>query len=580
MGDYVFQSSSPYTQTFTETMINPTGTISFWPIGADPSRAVVAGNYNLSANTIYTVSPQSFPVFSNVFFSFDIRSVLYRNDTYSLSIYRNGVVKQLEATITNPFTWFPYNYVVSYQPGDQLYVKSNQHLNYGLSVPFTLIVNASVVVDQSVYNLFSTILATMTIDVDVAFTARLNGATIIPVTFTQQGKQYTIQLKNYTVPLGNYRLEFLLVNSPTVIVSSPTFVVTTEITVDQLDYTIISTVNASVYVGVPTTFTVILQDADGLFPPITLPSFTANLLSTYSFKLYGLPLTDANYVLQFTSNVVLTSPIFFISQSYFSFEELIVPIPPSRATTNTLCVTSKKNNIPTTIISVKNNIVYPTAIRGERQYLVPCGVIPYLKEFTELLKTLTLRNALLFLIQKYNIPQNAPAVTNQKRYQLPTANSKVLKPIVQYTASFRLAGSTTGVSVGYDKRFVDKLSNARFVTLCNDDTKTFSSLYTDMLKNATYWISTLARFTKDGDFTYCVVRPVNGSLKQILTASITLVNNRLVFTPYILGLVLAFYEPYGAIDMTIMYSSKRLEDIYNYLEAAYFKIYLNPATAL
>jgi hypothetical protein len=243
-------------------------------------------------------------------------------------------------------------------------------------------------------------------------------------------------------------------------------------------------------------------------------------------------------------------------------------------------VTSKKNNIPTTIISIKNNIVYPTAIRGERQYLVPCGVLPYLKELTELLKTLTLRNALLFLIQKYNIPQNTPPATNQKRYQLPTANFKVLKPIVQYTASFRLAGSTPGVSVGYDFRFVDKLTDARFVTLCNDDTKTFSSLYTDMLKNATYWISTLARFTKDRDFTYCVVRPVNGSLKQILTGSISLVNNRLIFTPYILRLVLAFYQPYKAIDMTIMYSSKSLEDIYNYLVAAYVKIYLNPATAL
>lgn len=580
MGNYTFQSSSPYTQNFTENIIQPTGTISFWPIGADPSNAVVAGNYNLSANTIYVILPASFPVFSGVFFSFDIGAVLYRNDRYSLSLYRNGVVKQLEASITTPFTWFPYKYLVTYQPGDQIYVKSNQRLNYGLSVPFTLQVNASVVVDKLMYNLFSAVVATMTIDVDVAFTARLRGPTIIPVTFTQEGNQYTIQLKDYSIPLGNYRLEFLLVNSPTILVPSQTFLVTTDITLDQVEYTLISTVNASVYVSVPTTFSVVLQDIDHLFPPIPLPSFTANLLTAYSFKLYGLPVQDANYVLQFTSNIVLTSPVVFISRSYFSFDELILPTPPSRATTNTLCTTSKKNNIPTIIISIKNNIVYPTAIRGQRQYLVPCGVLPYLKELTELLKTMTLRNALLFLIQKYNIPQNTPPVTNQKRYQLPTANFKVLNPIVQYTASFRLAGSTPGVSVGYDIRFVDKLTDARFVTLCNDDTKTFSSLYTDMLKNATYWISTLARFTKDGDFTYCVVRPVNGSLKQILTGSITLVNNRLIFTPYILRLVLAFYQPYGAIDMTIMYSSKSLEDIYNYLYAAYVKIYLNPATAL
>ena len=581
IGDYVFQSSSPYTYNFIEDMIDLSGNISFWAIGADPSNAVVASSYTLSANTIFIALSSSMPIFSGVFFSYDIGAVLYRNDTYSMSLYRNGtVVEELEAVVANPFTWFPYKYAATYQPGDQIYVKSNQHLNFGLSVPFTFQVNASVTVDQSVYTIFSTIVATMTIDADTAFTVRLNGATNIPVAFTQEGNQYTIQLKDYNLALGNYQLDFLLVNSPTIIVSSPSFLVTTSVTVDQPEYTIISTVNATVYVGVPTTFTVVLQDVDQLFPPISLPSFTANLLSTYSFRLYGLPLTDANYVLQFTAGTVITSPVFFISQSYFSFDELILPIPPSRATTNTLCVTTKKNNLPTTIISIKNNIVYPTAIRGQRQYLVPCGIIPYLKELTELLKTLSLRDALLFLIQKYNIPQNTQAVANKTRYQLPTANSKILKPIVQYSASFRLSASTTGVSVGNDIRFVDKLSDARFLTLCNDDTKTFSTLYTDMLKNATYWISTLPRFTKDGDFTYCVVRPVNGSLKQILTASITLVNNRFVFTPYILRLVLAFYQPYGAIDITIMYSSKSLIDIYNYLVAAYEKIYLNPATAL
>ena len=581
MGNYTFQSSSPYTENFTEDIINPIGNISFWAIGSDPSRAVVAGSYNLSANTIFIALPSSMPIFSGVFFSYDIGAVLYRNDTYSMSLYRNGtVVEELEAIVANPFTWFPYKYAATYQPGDQIYVKSNQHLNFGLSVPFTFQVNASVTVDQSVYTIFSAIVATMTIDADTDFTVRLNGATNIPVAFTQEGNQYTIQLKDYNIALGNYQLDFLLVNSPTIIVSSPSFLVTTSVTVDKPDYTIISTVNATVYVGVPTTFTVVLQDVDQLFPPIALPSFTANLLSTYSFRLYGLPLTDANYVLQFTAGTVITSPVFFISQSYFSFDELILPIPPSRATTNTLCVTTKKNNLPTTIISIKNNIVYPTAIRGQRQFLVPCGIIPYLKELTELLKTLSLRDALIFLIQKYNIPQNTPPVTNKARTQYPTANFKVLKPIVQYAASFRLAASTTGVSVGNDIRFVDKLSDARFVTLCNDDTKTFSTAYTDMLKNATYWLSTLAPFNKDGDFTYCVVRPVNGSLKQILTASITLVNNRLVFTPYILRLVLAFYQPYGAIDMTIMYTSKSLIDIFNYLVAAYEKIYLNPATAL
>jgi hypothetical protein len=203
-----------------------------------------------------------------------------------------------------------------------------------------------------------------------------------------------------------------------------------------------------------------------------------------------------------------------------------------------------------------------------------------LKELTELLKTLSLRDALLFLIQKYNIPQNTPAVANKTRYQLPTANSKVLNPILQFTTSFRLSNKVLGNSVPISTAFVQKLSDARTLVLCNDDTKTFSTLYTDMLKNATYWLSRLAPFTKDGDYTFCVVRPIQGSLKQFITASITLKDNQLIFTPVILRVVLSFYEPYGAIDFSIMFTSPLLSEILKYLSAAYEKIYINPATAL
>ena len=101
-----------------------------------------------------------------------------------------------------------------------------------------------------------------------------------------------------------------------------------------------------------------------------------------------------------------------------------------------------------------------------------------------------------------------------------------------------------------------------------------------MLVNAAYWLNTLQPFKKDGDFTYCVVRPINGSLKQLITASISLKNNRLVFTPVILRLVLGFYNAYGPVDIVIMFSSKSIVDILNYLIAAYEKIYLNPSTAL
>jgi hypothetical protein len=581
LGNYTFQSSSPYTYNFTEDIVDPIGDVSFWPLGSPETASIITDSYNLSADTIYVALPASIPIFSGVFFSYDIGAVLYRDDTYSMSLYRNGaVVQELEENVANPFTWFPYKYVVTYQPGDQIYLKSNEHLNYGLSVPFTFVVNASVALDKTEYTVFSTIVATMTIDAETDFTAQLRGPVTIPVTFTQQGNQYTIPLNPYNIPLGNYQLDFLLVNSPTIMVTSPTFLVTTGVTLDQTEYTIISTVNATLYVGVPTTFTVTLQDADQLLPPIALPSFTANLLSTYSFKLYGLPVTDANYILQFTAGTVLTSPVFAVSTTYFSLEKPVVPNPPSRATSNTLCVTAKKNNVPTTIISIMNGIVYPKAIRGQPQFLVPCGILPYVKELTELLKTMSLRDALIFLIQKYDIPQSTPAITNQKRYQLPTANFKVLNPILQYTSSFRLSSKIQGNSVPITTFFVQKLSDARVLTLCNDDTKTFSSSYTDMLKNATYWLSTLAPFTKDGDYTFCVVRPLQGSLKQFITASISLKDNQLIFTPVILRVVLSFYEPYGPVDFSIMFTSPLLSEILKYLTAQYEKIYINPATAL
>jgi len=580
LGNYTFQSSSPYTYNFTEDILDPIGDVSFWPLGSPETASIITDSYNLSANTIYIGLSSSIPIFSGVFFSYDIGAVLYRNDTYSMSLYRNGaVVQQLEANVANPFTWFPYKYVVTYQPGDQIYVKSNQHLNYGLSVPITFQVNASVALDTE-YTVFSTIVATMTIDADTAFTARLRGPVTLPVTFTQQGKQYTIQLKDYNIPLGNYQLDFLLVNSPTIIVTSPTFVVTTGVTLDQTEYTIISTVNATLYVGVPTTFTVTLQDADQLLPPIALPSFTANLLSTYSFKLYGLPVTDTNYILQFTAGTVLTSPVFAVSTTYFSLEKPVIPPPPSRGTPNQICVTNKKNNIPTTIISIVGTTIYPTAVTGKPQFLVPCGILPYLKELSSLLATLSLRDALLFLIQKYNIPQNTPALTNKPRIKYPTANFKALNPILQFTSSFRLQSKIPGNSVPITTFFVQKLSDARVLTLCNDDTKTFSSSYTDMLKNATYWISTLAPFRKDGDYTFCVVRPIQGSLKQFITASISLKDNQLIFTPVIARVVLSFYEPYGPVDFSIMFTSPLLSDIVKYLLAQYEKIYINPATAL
>jgi len=681
MNDLEFQGTPPTEQNLTEDTSGVTGNISFWAVGSTSSNAIVCGNYDLNANTLFLSLGTIVPIFQGINLPFDFGEYLYLTDEFSLSLYRNGeIVQELESSITIPFTWNPYAYEVEYQPNDQLYFKSNEHLNYGISDPFTFVPNASVTVDQSIYNLDSIILATMEIYVSMpSFYVQLqdvdNLYPPIPIDFLLDDKRFTFNLQDVLLNINVYRLDFFLTSSPSIFISTPSFQVTTPVTVDaysiyspviatlyvdlptvfevqlknvatldtitlpsftanllthysflpsdygltdtdyylifnpvglnvilespsftlvqtaslsldQSNYTVVSTIIVMIDLNVDSTivFSVELQDASNLLAPISLPPFTVNSLSYYSFSPYNYNLSDTGYyfiVRPAGIDIMLQSSVFQMNTNYFTLEPIATPIPEfARATTNTLCVTSKKFNVATIIISVVNNIAYATAITGKPQFLVPCGIVKYLKELNKLLITMNLRDALILLIQKYDIPVSRPAVTNQKRYQYPTVIAKVLKPILQYSSSFRLSVPTTGNPVNTNIEFAEKLSDARVLTICNDDTKTFSTLYTDMIVKAPYWLNTLQPFKKDGDFTYCVVRPINGSLKQIITASISLKNNRLVFTPVILRLVLGFYNAYGPIDIAVMFSSNSIVDILNYLKAAYVKIYLNPSTAL
>jgi len=231
----------------------------------------------------------------------------------------------------------------------------------------------------------------------------------------------------------------------------------------------------------------------------------------------------------------------------------------ARATSNNICLTNKKNNIATTTIKL-----------GNRTYVVPCRIVDYLPELKILITKMTIRNALLFLIKKYNIVISTTQVQNVKRYQYPTANAKIIYPILQYNTSFRLGDSIIGTHLITNTKFVEKVNDARILEICNDDTKTFSTYYTDMLKNATYWLSTLPSF-KDGSYTYCIIRPTNGTLKKVITGSITLRGNVLVFTPIILKALLFFYQPYSNIDITIAYTNTDVSGILTYIQQNYFQ---------
>lgn len=232
----------------------------------------------------------------------------------------------------------------------------------------------------------------------------------------------------------------------------------------------------------------------------------------------------------------------------------------SRATTNTICVPTKKNNVPTTTIKL-----------GDRTFRVPCGVVQYLPELKFLITKMSLRDALLFLIKKYDIPVPTKPVQNVKRYQYPTSDATIKYPIIQFNTSFRLGDAILGSRLLKNPLFVEKRDDARILEVCNDDTKTFSFLYTDMLQNCTYWLSTLPSF-KEASFTYCIIRPTNASLKKVITGSISLRGNVLVFTPIILKPLLFFYQPYAPnTDITIIYSNPDVSAILTYIQEKYFQ---------
>jgi hypothetical protein len=232
----------------------------------------------------------------------------------------------------------------------------------------------------------------------------------------------------------------------------------------------------------------------------------------------------------------------------------------SRATTNTICIPTTRNNVPTTTIKL-----------GDRTFRVPCGVVKYLPELKFLLTKMSLRNAILFLIQKYNIPVPTRGIQNVKRYQYPTSNATIKYPIIQFNTSFRLGQAILGSRILKNPLFVEKRDDARILEVCNDDTKTFSVLYTDMLKNCTYWLSTLPSFV-EASFTYCIIRPTNASLKKAITGSISLRGNVLVFTPIILRPLLFIYQPYiPNTDITIMYSNSNVSTILTYIQETYFQ---------
>ena len=104
-------------------------------------------------------------------------------------------------------------------------------------------------------------------------------------------------------------------------------------------------------------------------------------------------------------------------------------VPYSRATTNSICKITKKDNIPFTTIYLK---------KLNRTVRIPCVLLKYLDELEELADYLPLEDIINFLKNKYSILLQSKPQQQIKRYIYPTANKKLVLPVIQFNTSFRL----------------------------------------------------------------------------------------------------------------------------------------------
>lgn len=234
----------------------------------------------------------------------------------------------------------------------------------------------------------------------------------------------------------------------------------------------------------------------------------------------------------------------------------------SRATTNSLCRTNIRQR---QFVSTK------TIQIGNRLIPIPCFLLPHIEEFTTLTNQVGYIQAVKILAAKYNV-NIEPNLQNVTRYVYPNVNIDIMPTVIQFHTSFvlgEIATITSSVILSnLDNDNWSIMSNdARYISICNDDTTTFSYTYTDMNTLAKYWISKLPIF--DEPFYYALVssskRPLNTQSGYLL-----LQNNRIIFVPFIFNPLFMFYNVYSEnTPINILYIGSKsvlqskLEDFYD-----------------
>jgi hypothetical protein len=233
----------------------------------------------------------------------------------------------------------------------------------------------------------------------------------------------------------------------------------------------------------------------------------------------------------------------------------------TRATTNSLCNTNirQRHFVSTKTIQVGNTLIP-----------IPCFLLPHIEEFTLLTKQVGYIQAVKILAAKYNV-NIKPTLQNVTRYVYPNVDIGVLPPVIQFHISFQL-GETAPITSSVvlpdlaNDNWSVMINDARYVRLCNDDTTTFSHLYTEMKTLAKYWVSKLPIF--DEPFYYALV---NSSRRPLNTHSgcLLLQNDRIIFVPVIFNPLFLFYNAYSEnTPINILYIGSKtvlqakLEDFY------------------
>jgi hypothetical protein len=212
------------------------------------------------------------------------------------------------------------------------------------------------------------------------------------------------------------------------------------------------------------------------------------------------------------------------------------PIQP-RATTNSLCRTNKRSN---NFISLKTirigNIVVP----------IPCFLLPHEAEYIALANQIGYINAVKILAFKYNV-NIEPTIQNVTRYKYPNVVIKTMPPVIQFNISFRTDGPAPSQTIVQpNPKWSVMQSDAKYVSVCNNDTKTFSSTFTEMKKNATFWVNHLPDFDASTLY-YVLINPsTNSTLNLNIQSGYLILQNddRIVFLPVILNILFLFYKPY------------------------------------